>query len=134
MFAGALVDAHCHAVSAADVGADELERWSTEADQPQEPGIRATDGQVGLAIRRWCAPVLGLPAHAPLDRYLERRGELGGDEVTRRLLRAAESHQLVDTGLDAPDLLDAARTRRRLGRGRPRGDPLGVLGRRSRQA
>jgi predicted TIM-barrel fold metal-dependent hydrolase len=49
--------------------------------------------------------VLGLPAGAPIDAYLDRRAELGAGEATGRLLRAAGlSHVLVDTGLDGPEL------------------------------
>jgi hypothetical protein len=68
------------------------------------------DSSLGYAIRRWCAPVLGLPAHAPLADYLWVRGELGPAEATARLLRAANlAGLLVDTGLPADDLtgLDA---------------------------
>jgi predicted TIM-barrel fold metal-dependent hydrolase len=106
MFDTTLVDAHCHALTAEDVSPAQFERWCTEADQPHPSGVSATDGQVGLAIRRWCAPVLDLPTHVPLDTYLAQRAELGGTEVTRRLLHAADlSHLLVDTGLSAPGLL-----------------------------
>jgi predicted TIM-barrel fold metal-dependent hydrolase len=101
-----LVDAHCHAVTAEDVSAAQFERWCTEADKPHPSGVSAADGQVGLAIRRWCAPVLDLPAHVALETYLAHRAQLGGAEVTRRLLHAADlSHLLVDTGLGAPGLL-----------------------------
>jgi predicted TIM-barrel fold metal-dependent hydrolase len=54
---------------------------------------------VGLAVRRWCAPVLGLPALASAGEYLARRGELGWREVTERFLAGAGvGTWLVDTG------------------------------------
>jgi len=65
------------------------------------------DSQVGFAIRRWCAPLLDLPAHASADDYWEARTRLGNEEVTRRLLRATgTSAYLLDTGLPGDDVLD----------------------------
>jgi predicted TIM-barrel fold metal-dependent hydrolase len=67
------------------------------------------DSQLGFAIRRWCAPLLGLPEHAPADDYWSRRAELGEQEVARRLLPAAGvSDWIVDTGHLGGDLLDPA--------------------------
>ena len=58
---------------------------------------------LGVAVRRWCAPVLDLEPHAPADDYLARRREVGATEVNRRLLTAAGIGTfLVDTGL-TPD-------------------------------
>ena len=54
---------------------------------------------LGLAIRRWCAPVLGLEPHAPAEDYLARRRELGV-EASRLLVASAGIETfLVDTGL-----------------------------------
>jgi hypothetical protein len=65
---------------------------------------------VGLAIRRWCAPVLELPPLPSPDQYLERRAELGAKEVHRRLLRSAGVEALlVETGYTtAADVLSPA--------------------------
>ncbi|MFI5779044.1 amidohydrolase family protein [Nocardia sp. NPDC051570] len=88
-----LIDQHCHGIVAADLNRPEFEALLGE-------GRRGSfESALGLAVRRWCAPVLGLPAHAPAEEYLARRGELGWREVSARLLRAAEvSRWLVDTG------------------------------------
>ena len=68
-------------------------------------GVTLFDSQVGFAVRRWCPPVLGLPAHAGPDEYLNRRASLGAEEVSRRFLRAAGlAATYVDTGLE-PELL-----------------------------
>src|SRR5207302_11479825 len=68
-------------------------------------GVPRVGGPVGLAIRRWCGPVLDLPAGAPIEDSLDRRAELGPTDATARLLAAAGlSHVLVDTGLDGPEL------------------------------
>jgi predicted TIM-barrel fold metal-dependent hydrolase len=101
-----LVDAHCHSVVAGDLDLPAFERWCTEADRPAPAGTSYVDSAVGLAVRRWCPPVLGLPAHAPLAEYLERRAGLGWRAATAALMRAAGLAELfVDTGLDGPGLL-----------------------------
>jgi predicted TIM-barrel fold metal-dependent hydrolase len=90
-----LVDAHCHVVTAGPVDAAGLAAWCTEASSAS-----TLDSQTVFAVRRWCPPVLGLPAHAPVAEYLAARDALGPAEVTRRLLGAAGLRALlVDTGL-----------------------------------
>ena len=104
-----LVDGHCHAILADPPDPEAFALAATEADTAPPAGLSALDGPVGLAIRRWCAPVLDLPAGAPIEAYLARRAELGGGEADRRLLEAAGlSHVLVDTGLDGPELAPPA--------------------------
>jgi uncharacterized protein len=114
-----LVDGHCHTVLAQPLDDAAFELWSSEAGVPPPAGVSYLDSQLGLALRRWCAPALDLPAGAPLAEYLRRRAELGAAEVTRRLLAAAGlTTLLIDTGLPAPaapgpglpaaDLLDPA--------------------------
>jgi uncharacterized protein len=94
-----LVDHHVHPALATDLDAAEFEELITESDRPVPAGMTQFDSQLGLAIRRWCAPVLGLEPFAPAAGYLAQRAALGGAEVTRRLLRASgTSHFLVDTG------------------------------------
>jgi uncharacterized protein len=92
-----LTDQHCHAVLARDPSPDEFAGGLTEA---ASAGTRDRwHSSLGLAVRRWCAPVLDLPAHASPEDYLERRAELGWREATDRLLRAAGVERwLVDTG------------------------------------
>jgi predicted TIM-barrel fold metal-dependent hydrolase len=67
------------------------------------------DSQLGFAVRRWCAPLLGLEPHAAAGSYLQRRAELGPAEVNRRLLQAAQVDTwLVDTGYQADRILTPA--------------------------
>ncbi|MFJ9609352.1 amidohydrolase family protein [Kitasatospora sp. NPDC101176] len=95
-----LVDHHCHSVVAAELSDDALAGLLTESDRPPAPGCSPFDSALGLAVRRWCPPVLGLPAHAPAAEYLARRREVGAAEATARLLAAAGLGAcLVDTGL-----------------------------------
>ncbi|GAA2819118.1 amidohydrolase family protein [Kitasatospora paracochleata] len=95
-----MIDQHCHSVVAGEVDDDAFAALLTESDRPPAPGTTPWDSALGLAVRRWCPPALGLPAHAGPADYLARRRELGAAAATRTLLRAAGlTTLLVDTGL-----------------------------------
>lgn len=95
-----LVDQHCHGVERGDLGLAAFERYLTESDVPAAPGTTFFDTQLGFAVRRWCAPLLGLEPHAPPALYLARRRHLGATAVTCTLLRAGGIGAfLVDTGI-----------------------------------
>ncbi len=97
---GPLVDHHCHGLVTDDLDRAGFEALMNEADGPSPLGTTLFDSMLGLAIRRWCAPVLDLEPHAPADDYLARRRDLGAAEVNRRLVRAAGIDTfVVDTGL-----------------------------------
>ena len=90
-----VVDHHCHGLVLRD-----LDRPAFEALMNEGPGSgRWTgspfDSMLGLAIRRHCAPLLGLEPHADADTYLGRRQALGHDEVARRMLGAADIGTLI---------------------------------------
>jgi uncharacterized protein len=105
----ALVDHHCHGAVRRELDRAAFELLATEADGPAPPGCSSLDSQLGFAIRRWCAPVLGLDPHAGPEEYLARRSALGAAEVNRRLMAAAGvAAFLVDTGYGADDLLEPA--------------------------
>jgi hypothetical protein len=73
------------------------------------PGLSSFDSALGLSVRRWCAPLLDLPAHAEPDDYLSRRADLGDAEVARRMLGAAGfAALLVDGGYRPDDLFGDA--------------------------
>jgi predicted TIM-barrel fold metal-dependent hydrolase len=102
----ALVDHHCHGVVDAPLDRERFEMLATEAELPAPPGCTGFDSQVGFAIRRWCAPVLGMEPNATPEDYLVRRLELGPAEVNRRLLGAAGiATFLVDTGYSTDQVL-----------------------------
>jgi predicted TIM-barrel fold metal-dependent hydrolase len=106
---GPLVDHHCHGLVTSDLDRSEFEGLMNEADSPSPLGTTLFDSMLGLAVRRWCAPVLDLEPHAPADVYLTRRRELGATEVNRRFLAAAGiSTFLVDTGLSPERLTTPA--------------------------
>lgn len=61
------------------------------------------DLPVGVAVRRWCAPLLGLEPHASADDYWAARSAAPYDEVVALFLREAGIERwVVDTGL-TPD-------------------------------
>jgi predicted TIM-barrel fold metal-dependent hydrolase len=94
-----LVDHHVHGVVTGDLGRDDVEVLISESGVAASGVASHFDAPVGLALRRWCPPVLGLEPHAAPDAYLARRAELGAEAVNRRFLAAAEVELLlVDTG------------------------------------
>ncbi|CAN5265095.1 amidohydrolase family protein [soil metagenome] len=98
----ALVDHHCHGVVAGDLDRGGFEGLMTESFDPAPAGTSHFDGPLGLAIRRWCAPLLDLPPHASPEAYVERRVELGARRVNQRLLRAAGLGALLVDGGHEP--------------------------------
>jgi hypothetical protein len=103
-----LVDHHCHGVLRA--GGD-LAGLLNEADGDATADGMPLDSLAGLALRRWCPPLLGLPPHASADAYTERRAALGGEEVNSRFLGASGLAALcVDTGYTPADLLTPGET------------------------
>ncbi|MFC1411869.1 amidohydrolase family protein [Streptacidiphilus sp. N1-12] len=96
-----LIDHHCHSVVRDDLTDAGFASLLTESDRAPVPGSSPWDSALGLAVRRWCPPVLGLDPYVPAAEYLARRRELGPAEATRRLLRAAGLDAcFVDTGLE----------------------------------
>ncbi|HSV66178.1 MAG TPA: amidohydrolase family protein [Mycobacteriales bacterium] len=103
-----LVDHHCHGVTGAELARPDFERLLTEAHDPASAGGSTFDTLLGLAVRRWCAPVLDLPPHPLPEDYLTRRAELGAGEANRRLLHAAGvADLLVDDGYQPAEPLPA---------------------------
>ena len=96
-----LIDHHVHGAFHAD--GDEARFQNSLNEGNNEPLAHPEDTyntQIGLAIRRWCSPLLDLPRHASPAEYWSRRSELGELEVSRRMTRAAGvSDWLIDTGL-----------------------------------
>ena len=104
-----LVDHHCHGVVGVALDRDRFELLVTESARPAPAGCTGFDSQIGFAIRRWCAPVIGLEPHASADDYLAQRARLGVGEVNRRLLGATGVAEfLVDSGYQTYDMLGPA--------------------------
>jgi predicted TIM-barrel fold metal-dependent hydrolase len=101
-----LIDHHVHGCYLGPLSRARFEESINEGSTDPIPAFMTQfDSQLGIAIRRWCAPLLGLPAHCPANDYWARRAELGDEAVARVFLPAAGvSRWLVDTGY-AGDLL-----------------------------
>ena len=103
-----LTDHHCHGVLRS--GGDP-EALLNEADGAAASGGLAFDSLAGLAFRRWCPPLLDLPAHATVEDYQARRDALGAAEVASRFLGACGLGALcMDTGYAPGGLLSPAET------------------------
>ncbi len=101
-----LIDHHVHGCFTVDVGRAAFEESLNEASPDPIPDFMTQfDSQLGFAVRRWCAPLLGLAPHATPDQYWARRAELGPVGVARALIPAAGvAEWLVDTGFSTDTL------------------------------
>ncbi|CRK56574.1 nodulin / glutamate-ammonia ligase-like protein [Alloactinosynnema sp. L-07] len=91
-----LVDHHCHGVIPRDL---DHRRFTALLGEGRGHGGDPFDSMLGLAIRKWCAPVLGLAPHSTPAEYTEARISLGAEQVaTRLLLATGVTDWLVDTG------------------------------------
>ncbi len=87
-----LVDQHSHGAVHGELGLGEFETHLAKAQGatgPAPPGTTFFDSRAGLAVRRWCPPLLGLEPHCAPVRYLARRRELGAYRAGLLLLRGA---------------------------------------------
>jgi uncharacterized protein len=104
-----LLDHHCHGVVSGELDRGGFEELINEGFDPPPLGTSHFDTPVGLAVRRWCAPVLDMEPFASADAYLERRRALGATEASRRLLAAAGvGGLLIDAAYRAGDVLGTA--------------------------
>ena len=105
-----LVDHHVHGCLAGPVTRGEFEVLLNEgSSDPVPPYTTQFDGQLGFAIRRWCAPLLGLEPGVPADIYWARRAQLTAEQVARLLLPAAGvARWVVDPGYGADVITDPA--------------------------
>ena len=96
----ALIDHHVHGVFTAPLDRADFEASINEGSTDPVPAFMSQfDSPLGLSIRRWCAPLLGLDTLATADDYWARRAELGPDELARLMLPAAGvARWIVDTG------------------------------------
>ncbi len=94
-----LVDHHCHGLVRREVDRSGFEGLLNEAPGASALGTSVFDSMLGLAVRRHCAPLLGLDPLVDPDTYLSRRIELGRDETAQRMLSTAGvADFVVDTG------------------------------------
>jgi predicted TIM-barrel fold metal-dependent hydrolase len=113
-----LVDHHCHGLVSAELDRAAFEGMLTEAGTVSPLGTTLFDSLIGLAVRRWCPPVLDLEPHATADEYLTRRAELTASEVNGRFLRATGTGDFLVDGGFQPDKLTSGAELARLARAR----------------
>jgi len=101
-----LVDHHVHSIATGRIDRASFVQMLTESDRPAAAEATGLDSQIAFAVRRWCAPLLGLPPHVAPDEYLEHRLALSNEEVGARLLpHCGFERLLVDTGFREGALL-----------------------------
>jgi predicted TIM-barrel fold metal-dependent hydrolase len=104
-----LVDHHVHSIATGRIDRASFVQMLTESDRPAAAEATGLDSQIAFAVRRWCAPLLGLPPHVSPDEYLEHRLALSNEEVGSRLLaHCGFERLLVDTGFREGKLLGLA--------------------------
>ena len=102
-----VLDHHCHGIVKDDL------TWPLFTSMLTE-GETAHSGQelntpLGLAVRAYCAPLLGLERHSPAGEYWLRRVELGNMESSRLLLTASGVDMYVlDTGYRGSEITSPA--------------------------
>jgi predicted TIM-barrel fold metal-dependent hydrolase len=101
-----LVDHHVHGAFTTAGDRPGFEAALNEGSTGPVPvNMSGFDLPVGLALRRWCAPLLGLPPRASADDYWAARVATPYDELVATFVRAAGVERwVVDTGL-RPDLV-----------------------------
>lgn len=95
-----LVDHHVHGTFSQDVDRADFEASINEGSTDPVPSFMTQfDSPLGLSIRRWCAPLLGLEPLASAEEYWARRSEFSADDLSRIMLPAARvGRWVVDTG------------------------------------
>jgi uncharacterized protein len=98
-----LIDQHMHGCWLTAGDRRRFENALNEANtEPLADFDSGFDTQLGFAVRAHCAPLLGLPEHADLEQYWQRRSQLTEAELAKTFLRAAGvTDWLVDTGYAA---------------------------------
>lgn len=95
-----LIDHHVHGTFNESVDRAAFEAAINEGSTDPVPDFMTQfDSPLGLSIRRWCAPLLGLAPLAAADDYWARRSEFSAAELAAMMLPAARiGRWIVDTG------------------------------------
>jgi predicted TIM-barrel fold metal-dependent hydrolase len=106
-----LVDHHVHGSFTSPVTRGAFEQAINEGSPDPIPGFMTQfDSQPGFAIRRWCAPRLGLQPHASAGDYWARRQAMSAEELDRLMLPdAGVERWIMDTGF-SPDAISSLTT------------------------
>lgn len=101
-----LVDHHVHGTFTKAVSRAAFEETLNEASPSPIPDFMTMfDSQLGLAVRRWAAPQLGLPAFSSPEEYWQRRVQSSPIELDRLMLAGVNvRHWIVDTGFSSASI------------------------------
>jgi predicted TIM-barrel fold metal-dependent hydrolase len=96
----ALIDHHVHGAFNGPVDRGGVDAAINEGSTAPVPDFMTQfDSPLGLSIRRWCAPLLGLDALVSADEYWARRSQYSPADLAGIMLRAANvGRWIVDTG------------------------------------
>jgi len=101
-----LVDHHVHSILTGQLSVERLVADLSETALPDAAAVAGIDHQLGVAVRRWCAPLLGLPRHVEADTWLRHRATMDNAVAAASLLPPAGFEALyVDTGFRSAELL-----------------------------
>ena len=104
-----LIDHHTHGILAGLTDPTAYVHLLSESDRPAATAAAGLATQVGIAVRRWCGPLLGIPPGADAAEFLQRRRAIPNEDAAGRLLPAAGFERLiVETGYRGGELLDLA--------------------------
>ncbi len=99
-----LLDHHAHTILRGQLSAERFVGVLSESNRPEAARRAGLETQLGVALRRWCAPLLSLPRGVSAEAYLALRATLTNTDVASRLLPAAGlAGLLVDTGYPIDD-------------------------------
>ncbi len=102
-----LIDHHVHSVVREPLDAARFLSMITESDRPAASAAAGWACQLGIAVRRWCGPLLGGEPHISGERYLELRSRHSPGDLTRRFVAPAGVRLLlIDTGFRGEELMD----------------------------
>lgn len=101
-----LIDHHCHGLLPYDIADNDFRLVATESDWLAPEGTETLDSPFGLAIRKFCGPLLGLERHVSIPEYLQRRRELGYQKVHEALMGSTGTgHFLIESGFRASPVM-----------------------------
>ncbi|HKZ91894.1 MAG TPA: amidohydrolase family protein [Candidatus Limnocylindrales bacterium] len=100
------IDHHVHSILAGQLSVERLVAGLSETDRADAAATGGIDHQLGVALRRWCAPLLGLEPHVEAEDWLRHRSRLDNAVAAASLLPSAGLEALfVDTGYRSAELL-----------------------------
>jgi uncharacterized protein len=100
------VDHHVHGILRGRLTPGQLVAGLSETDRAEAAASAGIEHQLGIAVRRWTAPLLGLESQLPAEEWLATRALVDNEDAAARLLPAAGFAALyLDTGYRSSQLV-----------------------------